>query len=316
MAGTLKLCACGCGFMTKSTWAPGHDAKHKSVLLQRMKAGDEDAMNELINRGWMRGLRQDVHHYTQAVELPPAPVETEDDRIMDRVAKILALKANAGTAEEAEAAASMAQKMAFKYNLDLDAIEEGRTNNRTGTRNVVRGRLELGNSAPYLVDLIDAIAQNNFCKVVLHGTSTRISIVGERHNILICDYLYAYLRREIDQLAARGWEVAKMTAYSSAQPWKKSFRLGAVHGVSTALGRQRKADVIEAGGAGTALVVRKDQELNDALAEIFPYLGTAKVRKIRVGEGYSEGVAAGRNINIRRGVEHGSKVAGALSGGR
>lgn len=46
-------CQCGCGGMTKGgRFLPGHDAKLKSALRKRANDGDQDAINELAERGW------------------------------------------------------------------------------------------------------------------------------------------------------------------------------------------------------------------------------------------------------------------------
>jgi hypothetical protein len=50
-------CACGCGTMTAGgTWAPGHDAKHKSVLYGLIRTGTpaqaKAAKAEVTKRGW------------------------------------------------------------------------------------------------------------------------------------------------------------------------------------------------------------------------------------------------------------------------
>lgn len=52
-----RACACGCGTKTSGgVWAPGHDAKHKSMLFGLVRGTDEAAAEaasaELTKRGW------------------------------------------------------------------------------------------------------------------------------------------------------------------------------------------------------------------------------------------------------------------------
>jgi hypothetical protein len=54
----VKNCECGCGGTTKSHFVTGHDAKHKSALIERAVKGEEDAEAELRNRGWIKFLVQ------------------------------------------------------------------------------------------------------------------------------------------------------------------------------------------------------------------------------------------------------------------
>ena len=46
-------CLCGCGQLVARRYAPGHDARHRSSLLKRMRAGDSDAFQRLTELGWM-----------------------------------------------------------------------------------------------------------------------------------------------------------------------------------------------------------------------------------------------------------------------
>lgn len=48
------ICGCGCGARTGGgVFRPGHDAKLKSELFKRSKAGDEAATAELVKRNWL-----------------------------------------------------------------------------------------------------------------------------------------------------------------------------------------------------------------------------------------------------------------------
>jgi hypothetical protein len=50
---TLHGCSCGCGQLVARRYAPGHDARHRSALLRRMRAGDAAALQQLTELGWM-----------------------------------------------------------------------------------------------------------------------------------------------------------------------------------------------------------------------------------------------------------------------
>lgn len=49
-----KRCECGCAVIVnpKRHFAPGHDQRHKGVLLRKFDEGDTAAAAELIERGW------------------------------------------------------------------------------------------------------------------------------------------------------------------------------------------------------------------------------------------------------------------------
>lgn len=57
-----RLCGCGCDGLTKGgEFLPGHDARFKGNLKRKAKAGDHDAFDTLVERGWV--LRSDVVLY-------------------------------------------------------------------------------------------------------------------------------------------------------------------------------------------------------------------------------------------------------------
>jgi len=51
---TRDTCGCGCGAPVRRRYLPGHDAKHKSMLLAQMRAGNGSAADELQRLGWDR----------------------------------------------------------------------------------------------------------------------------------------------------------------------------------------------------------------------------------------------------------------------
>jgi predicted nuclease with RNAse H fold len=52
-SGPLHACLCGCGQLVALRYAPGHDARHRSQLLKKMRAGDAHALRQLTEFGWM-----------------------------------------------------------------------------------------------------------------------------------------------------------------------------------------------------------------------------------------------------------------------
>jgi len=74
--GQPKACACGCGSMTSGgTWMPGHDAKHKSVLLEKVKTqADTAAAAELVDRKWLEASDADARILAAQTRLNAAAV--------------------------------------------------------------------------------------------------------------------------------------------------------------------------------------------------------------------------------------------------
>jgi predicted nuclease with RNAse H fold len=62
----LHACSCGCGQLVARRYAPGHDARHRSGLLRRMRAGDAAALRQLTELGWMPQDRSERQRRTGA----------------------------------------------------------------------------------------------------------------------------------------------------------------------------------------------------------------------------------------------------------
>lgn len=66
-------CQCGCGSPAKSTYLPGHDARHKSALVKAALLGDPDARATLEQKGWLKFLDK-----TPEKNKPGTKVETPE----------------------------------------------------------------------------------------------------------------------------------------------------------------------------------------------------------------------------------------------
>lgn len=110
------FCSCGCGEETKGgTWRVGHDAKHKSSLIARMRAGGEDAIEagaEMVSLNWSTAPRIQERLQGYAAQRAAANARAE------AMAATKAIKADAAEAkakakvERAEAKAAAKEAVA------------------------------------------------------------------------------------------------------------------------------------------------------------------------------------------------------------
>jgi len=206
------------------------------------------------------------------------PLTTSHDKIIDQVQKLLRLSRHNDSVEEASSAAALAQKLMFEHKISsaqVEGTEEPFTVvdvlRQEGGKKVVSWRLLL----------LDAVAVNNFCRVV-HLSATfaapgagmipgEMEILGRGSDVESVLYLYRYLRSEIDRLckeAAASWQEPaeaallrelEATLYDawdwlpfgaprprrprrpSRRRFAASFRLGAVETIRRRLELQRRA---------------------------------------------------------------------------
>ena len=240
----------------------------------------------------------------------------ELDRIIERIKKLLALSSSQNP-NEAALAAAKAQELLFRHNLSMAMVEAALEG---GNSAYVSDRFDSGGWMHWRRRLLAAVARNNFCRGVSYQGTRDVGIVGEPHNVTVVKHLYAFLVREVMRLADIGVKQERGLDEEEQRAWKRSFYLGAVRTIAQRLAAQRQRDV-SADPRAAAMVVRKDQQLDDAYKEHFPNArsngeeggeeegapaparqdrGPSRPRRT---DGYRAGVVAGRTIPLNLPIE-------------
>jgi hypothetical protein len=228
-------------------------------------------------------------------------METMQERILDKVQKLLALtEARGATPEEAASAAAKAQALLFEHHLTLAQVEANGHN----------GEKKEGYDKTYFVlnatkfslswhrCLLSGICKANFAKAI-YGQGAKASIIGRKSDVEVIAYLYQYVSREIDRLA----DVTRQQegVIENKRRWKTSFCYGAAATVCQRLNETR-ATQAAATPASQALVVMSAEDLKRAVNGYFPHLRNIRGGRISNTDGYYHGQTAGRNISIRPGM--------------
>jgi hypothetical protein len=221
-----------------------------------------------------------------------------DEKILDRIQKLLAL-ATSDNVNEAAAAASKAQELMTRHQLelaDLQAITPGATGESIDNDELFREKSLI----MWKTTLAAGIAKANGCAVYtsqvqyLSGKNVAnvCRIVGIGSSVSTVRYMYTYLMREIDRLAALNRE-------GHDRAWLNSFRLGAVATITYRL--QTAANDAKKGASTGALVVvdKNKDRLEEALAALG--LRTGPEHKIKDTTGFSAGAKAAKDINLTAG---------------
>lgn len=224
----------------------------------------------------------------------------ELDRVIERIQKLLALSTSQNP-HEAALAAAKAQHLLFKHNLSLVLVEAGMTGSNRSK--YVSDRFDIGGWMSWRRALLAAVAQNNFCRGVSYRGTREVGIVGEPHNVAVVKYLYTFLVREITRLADVAAGQPPDRGPESPRAWKRSFYQGAVLTIAQRLAAQRRHNA-EADPLSTALVIRKDQELDQAYRQYFPNVKKGRdASKPRSANGYHAGIKAARSIALNPVIE-------------
>lgn len=221
----------------------------------------------------------------------------EQERIVEKIRKLLALATSSNQAE-AEAAAAKAQALLQAYNLERAQIEGA-----AGARPLyLKQIVELGSNQRWRRYLLDAIADAHFCKAVYTPGQPRMSMIGEPHNLDVVEFLYLCLARQLESLAAAAYRQSRSPL--AAVTWKDGFYLGAVSSLRQRLERQHQ-DFAHTSEQTRALVVIKDAALQEAVATFFPKVRTAAPKHLLSADGWQAGVQAGQAIDLQAGVQPG-----------
>lgn len=220
-------------------------------------------------------------------------MNTTQDKVIDKIRKLMALSTSSNE-HEAAAAAAKAQELLLKHNLDVSVLSS-KEEQPTATK----VDFTLGDTAAWLAQLVNGVAESHFCCIVLSyrwkGHTTKRERVfymfGRPENVEVARYMSEYLHGTIMRLA-------RATRGSNA--YQNAFRHGCVQTVVQRLRAGMKKFEAESSDTRALVVV-----LNEAAVALkdqtFPEL--SKGRRSRFGyDGYEAGREAGKNIGLHAGL--------------
>jgi hypothetical protein len=234
--------------------------------------------------------------------LPHAP-EGGQERIVERVARLLAL-AESPNIHEAEAAATAAQRLMLKYNIDLRAEAGARG---YAFAHVGRATGRVTESERVLAMLL---GKHFFVEVIwvpvyraLEGKRGSIlELCGTPANLAMAEYVHAYLTRTAEQL----WREHRRALRLGSDRDRRIYLTGVMSGFAEKLGAQAATHREE------GLVWVKDADLDDYFRRRHPHIRHVRYAGSRKNDAYVHGKDAGRRIVLRKGVSAASATRGLL----
>jgi len=239
----------------------------------------------------------------------PRAEETDDEaaRVLERIAKLLAL-AESANVNEAQAAMSAAQRLMLKHN--LESIGQGRRPHAYGFRHLGKptGRV---NEAERLLGSI--LGSHFFVEVIWvsvyrpsegkHGSV--LEVCGTPANLEMAAYVHAFLTHTSEQL----WREHKRSKRIRGDRDRRTFLAGVMVGFLEKLNAQRVQNK-EAG-----MVWVGDSDLEDYYRKRHPRISHIRHAGQRRTEAHHHGREAGRNIVLHKPVTGGPSGKVKLLGG-
>lgn len=234
-----------------------------------------------------------------------------DAKILDRLKKIMKLQEGATTQGEAEAAAAAAQRLIIQYNLDISTIDlSDKVEDKANIEEVKLPYKDKRTGGEWRLNLMYAIADNNFCSVLYWRGIQNMVLIGTRANIEMVTYLYNSLAERLFQIAKEEYKTYKIDklAYMvthliekpiSYDAFYRRFLNGAAYGVRKKLQDGLKK-LKEENTSLTGLMVYNEKALLDYKKE--KYNPRMRNRETKVDEVFVKGVETGEKIDIHKGI--------------
>lgn len=232
-------------------------------------------------------------------------LEPQEQRIVERIHKLLSLSTSTNQ-HEAELAAATANRLLLKYNVDLDAADErARFRYRWVGRAFGRIPLEQKILASVLQShfFVQAIWIHSF-EMLTGKTLKLLELFGRPHNLDIAQYVYEFVNRTVDELWAKYRREHRDAKHIRSM--RHDFRVGILMGFRDHL------DSEQAVHQETGLVWLGDPKLEKLFAERHPRCRSMRGGRYRASDDHEAGVKAGRALRIRQGVNHNTKRRGRL----
>lgn len=213
---------------------------------------------------------------------------TDQEKIIDRVRKLMAL-ATSSNEHEAAAAAAKAQELMLKHNLSAAALN---TKEEENTRDWIDEK----DGSSWRAQLANGIARGLMCRIVVHnlgGKHKRYAVLGKPANVEVVQYMYEYLSKELVRLSPK-------PVHSAAS---HAFRVGAVSVLGQRM-RETFTEFKEASAETRELVVVQDASVEAFKSSLYEdSLKKGSSGRISDGRAYHEGQQAGMAIPLRKGVQ-------------
>lgn len=181
------------------------------------------------------------------------------DKIIDRIQKLLALAANNNSPEEAASAASKAQELMLRHNLDMATVEVADEETIDTTLVVERIRTASSKLATWKAMLWYGVC--NGCGVAGYttnghrGMKAGFTAVGIRSSVDTATYMFRWLEKEINTMSLNALEYTKEPWWDrgDSRRWTNAYRVGAAETVARRL-REKMQSVRAEATQSTALV--------------------------------------------------------------
>lgn len=240
------------------------------------------------------------------------------EEVLEKVRKLFALAARAGTEAEAALAAERAQLLLTKYKLSAVDVMPERQEGVTEQKFDHDRKFQL-----WVYGLLETVAKSCYCGSFRWTGQSAYTIIGKPTDVAVAQETFVYLLTQIQRFVKQykptdgiGMPIIGMRLQSH----RKAFAIGCAQRVRDRIWadfQAKQAPTAEAGAQVTALVVVSQQEVATYTKQNHKGLkkGHSRAQTAdRFGRSYEAGKAAGDKVRLGRETRLENRSAGQIEG--
>jgi hypothetical protein len=219
----------------------------------------------------------------------------DNNRIIDKIRKLLAL-ANSSNEHEAALAASHAQRLLSAHNLAMADIESAQK-----PQSADKVEASVSKTLPKWVRHLSAGVCTAFdCQGIHHPATGKLTFIGVGADVQIAAYTFAYLDKTVRKLCITYMKhhVDDNTPNRQRELMRQSYYLGAISTITSRLREQKVQTPITPG----ALVPIKEGLIKKAMSDIGPTRTVRSRRSYVNSNAYTKGQEDGQQIGMHKGI--------------
>jgi hypothetical protein len=236
------------------------------------------------------------------------------ENVIEKLKKIKAMADGAaaiGSEEEAQAFAEKLQKMLFEHKLEMTDLEfeqfekeQPVTTHRINYEQYPEIRLR-STRVEWIEKLASIVARAHFCRILVHPKSSRITLVGRKNDVEICEYMLITLQRAVEKISKTAVYQYMLECKRERMPLEHGFRetfiLAFIDRLMKRFDEERRVFTSDC----TALVRVNNSEV--AVAAFMKSMRTKSASRLSNhvtwnSEGHRRGQAAADAVNLRANV--------------
>jgi hypothetical protein len=218
-----------------------------------------------------------------------------NEKIVDKIKKLLALSESSNP-HEAALAAQLAAELMMKHQIDEAMIQEVQQAQKESVEEFDFEKCG-GNRKNYRGMLAAAIADFFGCQILWRKSD--LIFVGRKSDLNATSYLFKAVLNQIEELCERFWIKVGYHTGQHGKGWKNSFRLGIISEIGRLLQTRKQSarkEIIQSDSR--ALVV-----INELDFQVTKFMSKYNIRRgpsvqIHSGSGYNVGKNAAGQVNL------------------